>query len=152
MASAADIISVPSAQLWLSASETTDLERLIKGAVDFVEEYVGQKLFPRTEQVILPFCGFSIKAYPMTIVSVTNGEAVGIAYTSIVTVNGTKIYAPSQSLVNLNVGYGVGQAPPMLVEAAYKMLTYLYENRDIYVASLPLDIQFQINKYRRNLV
>ena len=56
-------------------------------------------------------------------------------------------------MITANVGYAnKADVPSLLVDAAFKLLTYLSENRDLYSVGMPMDVQFMINKMRRNLV
>lgn len=150
---ALDIITVDQAKLWLSAPDTEHLERLIKSAINFVEVYTGHTLVEKDTVVQIPCPGYGLKQYPMVIESVKNSDGDNVSYKTTKGVYRTYIFAPAGSYVTLTVGYAtLDEIPGMLVEVAYKMLTYLYENRDIYVASIPQDYQLMINKYRRNLV
>ena len=150
---ATEIITVAQAQSWLSAPDDTDLERLINSSINFVEQYTGHTLIGLVKTVQLPYCGYGLKQYPMEIVTVKDKNDQEIPYTTKSGVYSTYIFAPAGSYVTIDAGYEtLAEIPGMLVEVAYKMLTYLYENRDIYTASLPQDFQVMINKYRRNLV
>lgn len=150
---ALDIISTEQAQSWLSAPDDTDLERLIRSAINFVENYTGHSLIEKEIEVQLPYNGYGLKYYPMEILSVKNTFGDDVVYTTRKAVYNTYVFAPLGSYVTVKTGYEtLANVPGMLIEVAYKMLTYLYENRDIYTASLPQDFQVMINKYRRNLV
>lgn len=150
---ALDIISVAQAKRWLSAPDEADLERLIESAINFVEVYTGHTLIEKEVVKQIPCNGYALRAYPMTIVSVKNGNGDTVAYQTQQGVYNTYIFAPRGTYVTMNTGYEtLAEIPGMLVEVAYKMLTYLYENRDIYTAQLPMDFQIMVNKYRRNLV
>lgn len=150
---ATEIITPEQAKNWLSANNTEDLPRLIASALDFVQTYTGHTLIGYDKTIQTPCYAYGIRLYPIIINSVKNVNGDVLEYKTRQTTYNTYIDAPIGSLVNLTVGYQtVAEIPPMLVEVAYKMLTYLYENRDIYIASLPQDFQIMINKYRRNLV
>jgi len=150
---AIDIITVDQAKNWLSAPDTSDLKRLIESAINFVEIYTGHSLVEKEKTVQIPCYGYGLKFFPMKIVSVQNSEDQAVSYKTRQGVFNTYIDAPIGSYVKMTLGYeNLEDIPGMLVEVAYKMLTYLYENRDIYTASLPQDFQVMINKYRRNLV
>lgn len=150
---ATDIISITDAQSWLNAPDTDNLKRNIESAIDWVETYTGYYLFQRTKTYQLPSCGYGISAYPIDIDTVKNTAGDTVSYYTRTGVYNTYVFAPVGSIVTATVGFvSKAQVDPILIEAAYKMLTYIYENRDIYVASLPLDIQVFLNKKRRNLV
>jgi len=101
--------------------------------------------------------GLSIYLYPFTITSVTDQSdpPVAVEYTTKKNALKTLLYALPNSVITLQTGFAVediAQIPPPLIEAAYKWITYLYENRDSYQVSQPTDIQILINQYRRALI
>jgi hypothetical protein len=99
--------------------------------------------------------GLSIYLYPFTIDSVTDlsSPPADVQYTVNRNPLKTLLYAAPNSVITLTTGFSdVSKIPPPLIEAAYKWLTYLYENRDSYKADLPTDIQILINQYRRSLI
>lgn len=150
---ATDIISIEDAKEWLSASDEMFLKRLIGSSINFVEEYTGHALVSKQQSIEMDTFGYAIKQYPMTIVSVKDKSGNSVNYKTAKRVYNTFVFAPVGSIITIDTGYSTVDAiPGMLVEVAYKMLTYLFENRDIYVANLPLDFQVMVNKFRRNLV
>jgi hypothetical protein len=99
----------------------------------------------------------SIYLYPFTVVSVQDqgSPPSDVLYTTQRNALKTLLYALPNSVITLTTGFAVediAQIPPPLIEAAYKWITYLYENRDSYKADLPTDIQILINQYRRALI
>lgn len=150
---ATDIISVASAKDWLSTDDETHLPRLIKSAISYVEEYTGYRLYQRTTTIQIPFYGYGIPDYPITIQSVKNSSGQDIPYTSTTGVYNTYVAVPTGSYVYATVGYAnTDDIPSELIDAAYKMLTYLYENRDMYELTLPTDVKMLISKLRRDLI
>lgn len=101
--------------------------------------------------------GLSIYLYPFTITSVTdqNDPPADVTYTTVLNPLKTLLYVLPNSVISLQIGFAlidIDQIPPPLIEACYKYITYLYENRDIYQAVIPTDMQLLINQYRRALI
>lgn len=101
--------------------------------------------------------GLSIYLYPFTIISVQDQSdpPADVEYSTINNRLKTLLYALPNSVITLQTGFATGdiaKIPPPLIEAAYKLITYLYENRDSYQASQPTDIQTLINQYRRSII
>lgn len=151
---ALDIITVEDAKNWLSTEDETALPRLIASAVNWVELYTGHKLYPRTETVyVTRIRDTVITGYPAIIVSVLDVLGEPVPYKVLSTPKGLTVeYGYTAHSITVNAGYQTpGEIPPLLVEAAYKLLVYLYENRDMYPVNMPMDVQFMINKYRRSI-
>lgn len=148
-----DVISVQQARDWLSAVEDDGLDRLIKAAIDWVENYTSYRLYQRTETIPNSKCEQSIAWYPINVTSVTYQDASMAKYEKYVLPTKLKIKCPWNSIITLQTGYAnPADIPGPLVEACYKLITYLYENRDTYQATLPTDVQMLINQYRRALI
>lgn len=101
--------------------------------------------------------GLSIYLYPFTITSVQDLSSPpgDVTYTTQINALKTLLYAAPNSMITLQTGFASGDIvgiPPPLIEAAYKLITYLYENRDSYQMAGPTDIQVLINQYRRALI
>lgn len=129
---ATDIISIEDAKEWLSASDEQFLRRLIGSSINFVEEYTGHALVSKQETIVMESCGYAIKQYPMTIVSVKDKGGNTIQYKTVKRVYNTYVFAPPGSVITIDTGYtSVDAIPGMLVEVAYKMLTYLFENPEV---------------------
>jgi len=148
---AEDVISIDDAIDWLTAPDDKHLPRLIRSAVSFVEQYTGYRLYERTETFNCGQIKDGICVYPIAITSVKDSDGNDTEYT--VTQGAQKLYICSRyaDTVTATVGYtAIPDSESILVDACYKMLTYLYENRDIYPAELPLDIQVFVNQKRRD--
>lgn len=161
--------------------DDADIERLINTAVAWVENYTCYRFYPRTEITYshqLP--GFnladwfpptgsgewngntgmrtsplyvSIYSYPVMIVSVKDPNAADVAYTQVFNPLKLLIYAPPNCIITLQAGYAdPANAPAPLLDACYKLITYLYNNRDMYPTNLPTDMQMLLNQYRRALI
>lgn len=97
--------------------------------------------------------GTSVYIYPFTVTSVQDGSGNDINYQSYLNALKTIFQAPYGSVITLNAGYANSDyIPSALIDACYKLITYLYENRDMYAVSYPTDIQFLINQYRRAII
>lgn len=101
--------------------------------------------------------GLSIYLYPFVVTSVQDlfSPPADVNYTLQRNSLKTLLYAAPNSAITLQTGFAIddiGQIPPPLIEAAYKWVTYLYENRDSYKANLPTDIQILLAQYRRALI
>lgn len=99
--------------------------------------------------------GMSIYLYPFTVTSVKDKDDNAVEYTAQNNPLKTLLYAAPNSIITLQTGFvagNIGQIPPPLIEAAYKWITYLYENRDTYQASQFTDGQILINQYRRAVI
>ncbi len=156
-----DIISVQEADNWLSLQLADDdiygmqeVERLIKSAVAWVERYTGYRLWQRAETIPNSKCTQMIAAYPVSVTGVKNQNGDTITdFKTYVMPTKLRINTPYNSVITLQVGYeDPADIPGPLVEACYKLITYLYENRDTYTAQLPSDVQMLINQYRRAII
>lgn len=99
--------------------------------------------------------GTSVYIYPFTVTSVADSAGNPFTnYTTYLNALKTLFYAPYGTVFTLLAGYdNVDTFPPStLLDACYKMITYLYENRDMYQVSFPTDIQMLVNQYRRAII
>lgn len=143
---ALDIISLADAKEFLVVDfpdKDKEITRHIKSAVSIVERYTSYMLYERSISYTLPACGYEeIYLYPISFPSGT----VTIPQTLSVILKG-KVGL----VVNATVGYSdVTLIPENLIDACYKIITYLFENKDIYEAVLPSDVQLLINQFRRS--
>jgi len=123
---------------------------------DYFPDY-GTGFWPGSPGIRWTPKGLSIYLYPFTIVAVTDlfSPPTDVAYTLQRNTLKTLLQAAPNSMITLQTGFSdVTQIPPPLIEAAYKWVTYLFENRDSY--NMPgtqvSDIQILINQYRRALI
>ena len=137
------------------------IESLIKTSIAWVEKYTGYRLYERTEQfnVYPASCDYGGRAvlpfFPITITEVKNKDGVVLeADKTYLTEQGPlklTVLAPVKSTIQATVGFtDVEDIPHPLIDAACKLITYLYENHSAYAASIPTDIQILINQYRRD--
>lgn len=125
--------------------------RIIKTSIDWVEKYTCHKLWQRTETITSDGCPFEVYDYPVTVSSVIK-DGNPVSYTTQKRSLKLIIDTEKGAVVSLSVGYGdVDSIPYPLLEACFKIITYLYENRDAYGLGIPVDIQGLINQYRRGI-
>lgn len=131
--------------------DDTLISRLIATSVGWVERYTCHKLWQRSETKISDGCPIEVYDYPVAVDSVEK-DGNPVNYTTENRSDRLIIKAPKDAVVVLSVGYGtVESIPSPLLDACYKIITYLYENRDAYGLGIPVDIQGLINQYRRGL-
>lgn len=153
-----DVISLDSAKNWLSLDLTDtdpdeDVTRLIKTAINWVETYTCYRMWERDEVVTTYKKETFLSQYPITNFTVTDQSDVPATYYSKIYPQRLMICAPINSKITLDVGYSdTTSLPGQLLDACYKLITYLYENRDAYEMALPLDVQILINQLRRRLI
>lgn len=144
---ALDVISLDDAKECLKVDFPDDdaiIERNIKSAVSMIEKYTDVYLYQRSENYTLNGCKLEVYDYPIVFTGVLPTKQDNKAMSVI-------IYGLDNSTFTANVGYAdVTLIPQNLLDACYKMITYLYENRDAYTIGLPLDVQMLINQYRRS--
>lgn len=161
--------------------DDADIERLIKTAVAWVETYTCYRFYQRTETAYsfqapgfnpanyFPPTGsgewggtngirttplaVSVYAYPVTITSVKDQNNADAFYSTVFNPLKLLIYTGPNCLITLQTGYAnPADAPAPLLEACYKLIIYLYNNRDMYSTNLPTDIQMLLNQYRRAII
>lgn len=146
MASALDVISLQQAKDFLVIDfpdRDAEITRHIKAAIGYIEKYTNHMLYQRPKEYVIDGCSLEIYDYPLEVS--TNVDRVCAHVLS------KTYYAKSGTVLNATVGYSnPDNIPEELVEAAYKLITYLTENKDIYSAGLPWDVQMLVNKWRRS--
>jgi len=120
------------------------ITRNIKSAVALIEKYTGVMLYERERTYALSGCSLEIYDSPITFTGTLPTHIKKMAMSVIV-------YGKSGETFTANVGYSdPNEIPQNLVDACYKMITYLYENRDAYSVTLPADVQMLVNQFRRS--
>lgn len=119
------------------------LTRHINSAVSFIEKYTNVMLYNRNVTYTLRGCSMEIYDSPFAF--------IGTAPKNRENALSITVYGEKGDVISASVGYSsVDDVPPELIEACYKMVLYLFENRDIYTAGLPWDLQVLINPYVRS--
>lgn len=119
------------------------LTRHINSAVSFIEKYTNVMLYNRNVTYTLNGCSLEIYDAPFAFIGTEpkhKQNALSIT-----------VYGTSGDVISASIGYNsLAEVPGELVEACYKVVLYLFENRDIYTAGLPWDLQLLINPYVRS--
>jgi hypothetical protein len=123
---------------------------------DYFPDY-GSGFWPGRSGVLWTPKHVSIYLYPFTITSVTDlsSPPSDVQYTTVRQPLRTLLYAAPNSMITLQTGFAlsdVGKISPPLIDTCYKLITYLFENRDMYNVQFPTDIQMMINQYRRSII
>lgn len=130
---------------------------LIKSAIAFIEKYTSYMLYQRSTTYPINDYSTDICDFPLIIESITNPDNTPfIGYQTRLTPLRTYVTIPAynwnkpQLTINAQIGYAdVSDIPKSLISAAYKIITYLFENKDLYGETIPSDLQFLLNPYRR---
>jgi len=145
---ALDVVSLAVAKEHLVVDfpdKDADITRNIKTAVALVEVVTNHMLYEREKSYSIPSSGYlEIYDYPFAVISSSSG------LTTTHNVLSSAILAEAGSTVNANVGYASGDVPSNLIEAVLKIVTYLFENKDVYEANLPFDVQLLLNPMKRS--
>lgn len=146
MASALDVITLEQAKEFLVVDfpdRDAEITRHIKSAISYVEKYTNVMTYSRPREYTLTGC--SIEIYDAPISFVTTGLRLKQEVLSVI------VSGKSGDVVEATVGYtDLTEIPPDLISAALILITYLYENKGLYPAELPWDIQILINQLRRS--
>lgn len=126
------------------------IQHLILTAVDRVERYTSHYLYNRNMEIhTVGQSETDIAAYPIEVTGIKSGASYTVRRGTLKTYVKTTPY----STIMANVGYSDRNCiPPALIDACYKIITYLYQNRDAYSATLPNDVQLLLNQYRRGII
>lgn len=119
------------------------LTRHINSAVSFIEKYTNVMLYNRNVTYTLNGCSLEIYDAPFVFIGTEpNHKQNALSVT---------VYGTSGDVISASIGYNsLAEVPGELVEACYKVVLYLFENRDIYTAGLPWDLQVLISPYVRS--
>lgn len=129
-----------------------DITRCIKSAVSWVEQYTDYALYERDVTINATGCSTNIVTYPIVVTGVVNSSNVPvIGYKTRNNPLSITLYVPDQSVISATIGYSdVADIPQDLISAAEKLVVYLFENKDAYSSTLPIDVQLLINIWRRS--
>lgn len=144
---ALDVISLADAKEYLRVDYTDQdgvITRNIKSAISLIEQYTDVYLYERERTYALLGCSLEIYDSPLVWTGISPEKTKQQAMSVIV-------YGKSGDTFAANIGYSdKADIPQNLLDACYKLITYLFENRDSYSVSLPLDVQMLVNQYRRS--
>jgi|GEM_PF-3501288 len=127
------------------------ITRLIQTAVARVEQYTCYALYARDIEIYSNcYRDNTLSTYPIEITGVTK-DGSATEYTVGKGALKTYVCCAPYSTIAATIGYtDRTEIPAPLIDACYKIITYLYENRDAYAAQLPSDVQMLLNQYRRD--
>lgn len=145
MANALDIISLEQAKEFLVVDfpdRDAEITRHIKSAIGIVEVYTHHFLYQRDKIYTISGCSTEIYDYPISLPIGTKSQQNVLSVT---------VFGTNNSNFTATIGYAaLTDIPEQLISAAEKIITYLYENKDVYTSSLPADVQVLINQLRRS--
>lgn len=162
---ALDIISLDQAKNHLVVLNDNfydaQIEGIIKTAVAMVEQYTGHYFYTRAKSYPVTSCQTYLTDYPITLTGITDEQGqsvssfnVGISQGSLSTIINYWGYYDcgfGNPTINAIIGYSqASDIPQPLIGAAYKLITYLFQNKDMYAETIPYDVQLMINQYRRS--
>lgn len=142
----------------------TQITGIIKTAISMVEQYTGYYMYQRAKSYPITSEQTSITDFPLQITGITDTSGNPVSSFNIgITIGSLDTYVSywgwydgcygqnGTAMVNALVGYtAADDIPNPLIGAAYKIITYLFENKDAYASTLPYDIQLMLNQYRRS--
>jgi hypothetical protein len=146
MATALDVINLEDAKEYLVVDFTdrdNEIIRFIKTAVSYVENYTNIMLYQRQKKYTLINGCLEIYDSPIGFLTTSIKTHQNILS---VTVSGTL----NQEVTALVGFVSSNDIPGEIIDACYKLILYLFENKDIYMAELPWDIQMMLNLHRRS--
>lgn len=120
------------------------IQRNINSAIGWVEKYTNYALTEKPVTVYTSNCGtVDIVTYPFEVM--TDGVKVHRR-----TLSSVLQYKPNSDIELIVGDWGTEEVPVPLIEACYKLITYYYENRDMYKQDAPTDVQYLCNQWRRS--
>lgn len=149
-----NVITLAQAKTYLVMDGINDrdaeITRLIETAISLVEQYTCYRLYEREETFIAVTCHNDLPYYPIAIDSVIK-DAIEQDYKETQGYLSLNVRCSIQSIITATVGYSdITLIPPSLIQACYKIITYLFENKDAYEATMPYDVQLLLNQWRRS--
>lgn len=157
-----DVISLEQAKNHLVVDLTdtyydAQITGLIKTAIGLVEQYTCHYLWQRPKTYPIVGNKTCISDYPLQIIAVSDSEGNPVSSFNLQICNGVLdtcvnyYQCGNGGQIGALVGYSdVTDVPHPLIAAAYKLITYLFENKDAYMATLPHDVQLLLNQWRRS--
>lgn len=141
-----DVITLEQAKEFLAVDfpdRDDEITRDIKSAISYVERYTNVMMYERDKSYTMTGCSLEIYDAPI--------ELADPELKTRLNVLSVTVFGKSGDVVDAAVGYSdVADVPDDLVSAAYIMISYLFENKGLYPAELPWDIQMLMNPFRRS--
>jgi hypothetical protein len=146
MADALSIISLEQAKEFLVIDfpdRDEEITRNIKSAISYIERYTNVMTYEREKSYTLTGCSLEIYDAPISLIT-----TVSMVKHNVLSIT---VFGKSGDTVLATVGHNnIDDIPEDLISAAYILISYLTENKNLYPAELPWDIQVLINMYRRS--
>lgn len=118
-----------------------ELQLYLDGAVQFIEKYTDVSISDKVITYISNGCPKEIYSFP--ILSVTGADNIHYGDMSVI------IYAKSGDTVTINLGDSNNK---ILESACYELALTMFEQKEMDTISLPVDLQFKVNQFRRSFL
>lgn len=147
-----DIIPLADAKVYLRIDDTlteddAQIERMIKGALSFIENWTNYILYARDKEYRLINGCVSVYDYPI------NSEVTADLESENKTLYTNYTLGTSNDLITLNVGYSVTtDVPQELIEVAFEIIKLMYyekETNKSHLNSLDSLSVMTLNQYKR---
>jgi hypothetical protein len=143
---ALDVISLEQAKEFLVIDfpdRDEEITRNIKSAISYIERYTNVMTYEREKSYTLTGCSLEIYDAPISLIT-----TVSMVKHNVLSIT---VFGKSGEVILATVGHNnVDDIPEDLISAAYILISYLTENKGLYPAELPWDIQILINQLRRS--
>ena len=150
-----DIISLSEAKIYLRidddlSEDDAQINRMIKGALSYVERYTNYILFAKNKEYRLINGCVTVYDYPI------NSEVTADLDVEYKTLHTNYTLGTSNDLISLNVGYvDCDDIPQELIEVAYEILELMYyekETNKSHLNSLNSLSTMILNNYKRYII
>jgi hypothetical protein len=142
-----DVISLQRAKDYLRVDldfndDDVQIESMIKASLRFIEKRTNHIMFEQ-DKTYMGVCQVKVYDYPINSI-VTTPTPFNVNYSLF------KIF-PNDKEVVLNVGYGVGEVPDDLIEAALQMIQIFYyqSEKQVNTTLLPISVHEVLDIYKR---
>lgn len=143
---ALDVITLEQAKEFLVIDfpdRDEEITRNIKSAISYIERYTNVMTYEREKSYTLTGCSLEIYDAPISLIT-----TVSIVKHNVLSIT---VFGKSGDTILATVGHNnVDDIPEDLISAAYILISYLTENKGLYPAELPWDIQILLNQQRRS--
>jgi uncharacterized phiE125 gp8 family phage protein len=130
----------------------TVLTGCLETAVELMESRTQHYLYERPLTTIIKGHG-ELFQYPVQIDTVTDATGAGVDYKALTYALYTKVKTCTDEpvTVNMTVGYATNEATPASLKKAVKLLAiHLYENRNVELTDIPLEIKMLYRPFVRD--
>ncbi|MNT48687.1 Phage gp6-like head-tail connector protein [compost metagenome] len=120
-------------------NDDDELQLYLDGAIEYIENYTNYSLKEKTLTKVSNGC--PIEFYGAPVINITGSDRVDNEDFSVL------IYAKRGDTVTIELGVNES---PLLESCVYSLALSMYETKEMYAINLPVDLQFKINKFRRD--